>query len=426
MRAVWKREVSPFAILAFATLSACSDDSGGQDVVTNDADTQDAGPDAAHAADVEAGPMDGMDADASLSDDVRLEFDFAEFNAEMEAIVEEYDLEGATVALVHRDAGVVLERAFGGFEMDRQANLASSSKVLAAGVLLRLADDGLLDLDVPISEIIGDWGERDHDPTLAQLLSNSSGMSGLIDNPAFAPYLCMFSDSTTLGACGRDIYTSPDDRLNADPDTEYRYGGAPWQLAGAIAESVSGKSWNTLIDEIYVQPCELEGLAYGNPFGDFIVEAVSSQQLAYPEDGLVLEPSDNPNIEGGAYTSAGDYGRLLLMHLRGGQCPGGRVLSESAVERMREDRVAEWGGSASLGPYEYSLTGYGLGWWIDRDVPGFVNDPGIFGATPWLDEARGYAGMILVEDRVELAEVFLERLIPLAAEAVDTALEDAP
>jgi CubicO group peptidase (beta-lactamase class C family) len=349
--------------------------------------------------------------------------DFSAFDAELEEIVSEFELEGASVAVVHRDAGVIHERSFGAWEVDRRSLIASSSKVLSAGVLAHLADQGLLDLDAPISTYVGDWGERDHDfdPTVAQLLSNSSGMLGIIDNPAYPPYLCMVSDRTTLGACARTIYTARDARVTVAPDTEYHYGGAQWQLAGAIAEEVSGKTWNTLIDELYVAPCELGGLAYGNPYSDYVLDVFDTRSASYPPDGLVLEPSDNPNIEGGAYTSAGDYARVLLMHLRGGVCPGGRVLSEAMVARMQEDRIAEWGGTASLGDFEYSMEGYGLGWWLDRDAPGLVSDPGIFGATPWIDGPRGYGAMVLVEGSVDLGEVFLQRLVPLAAAAVDDA-----
>ena len=374
------------------------------------------------------GSGSGGDDTASGPDDTgegteELEPDFSAFDDELEAILAEYDLEGASAAIVHRDLGMVYERAYGTWEVDRQSFIASASKVLSAGVLAHLDDEGLVDLDAPISTYVDDWGERAHDfdPTLAQMLSNSSGMTGLLDNPAYPPYLCMLSDRTTLGACGRSLYTAQDAAVTVAPDTEYHYGGAQWQLAGAIAEEVSGTPWNTLIDELYVEPCELEGLAYGNPYGDYVQELVETRSVAYPADGLVLAPSDNPNIEGGAYTSAGDYGRLLQMHLRGGACPGGRVLSEAAVARMQEDRILEWGGEASLGPVEYSLEGYGLGWWHDRDQPGLIADPGVWSATPWLDLNRGYGVMVQVEGGGEVADAFLQRLVPLAGAAFDEA-----
>ncbi len=59
--------------------------------------------------------------------------------------------------------------------------------------------------------------------------------------------------------------------------------------------------------------------------------------------------TDNPNIEGGGYANVSDYGKLLLMHLRCGLCGEERVLSEDAVARMQEDRLAEYGGTSLSG-----------------------------------------------------------------------------
>ncbi len=101
--------------------------------------------------------------------------------------------------------------------------------------------------------------------TPAQLLSNSSGLVGLLPDPGYTPYVCQFLPAGTLQDCAASIFSTPDDDADVlAPDTEFRYGGAQWQVAGAVAEVASGKPWAQLIDEIYVQPCGLETLAYNN------------------------------------------------------------------------------------------------------------------------------------------------------------------
>ena len=61
---------------------------------------------------------------------------------------------------------------------------------------------------------------------------------------------------------------------------------------------------------------------------------------------------------------------------------------------MQQDRIAAaYGGTTNRALRQ----GYGLGWWIDRSHPGVVADIGLYGATPWLDVARGYGAMILIE-----------------------------
>ena len=70
-------------------------------------------------------------------------------------------------------------------------------KTNTAGVLLRLQDDGLLDMDAPVADV-ADWGAGNPSITPAQLVSSSSGLVGLLPNPAYGPYLCQFLVAGTL------------------------------------------------------------------------------------------------------------------------------------------------------------------------------------------------------------------------------------
>ncbi len=346
------------------------------------------------------------------------EFDFSAAEAEVEAFLDETDeVDGVGAIIVHRDYGVIYQRSFGAFTDDRISLIASASKMISAGVLLRLQDEELLDIDEPIIDVVG-WGE--HNPTLtpAQLVSNSSGLVSLTQNPAYAPYLCQYLARGTLEDCARTIFaTDRDDDDIVEPDTQFNYGGGQWQLAGGVAEVVSGKSWAELIDEIYVEPCGLEVLAYNNHF----TQLTSSSPFGYPDDfdgdPSVLMATDNPNIEGGAYSTIGDYGKLLLMHLRGGVCGDQRVLSEEAIRRMHTDRIFDaYGGSTDGG-----TGGYGLGWWLDRTEPDVTWDPGAYGAFPWIDESRGYAAYFQLEATSGLGAQLFGRTVDLINEAIDDA-----
>lgn len=328
--------------------------------------------------------------------------DFSAFDQAITDFLSENQLEGASVVVVSRDEGIVHLKQFGSFEADRISLIASSSKVMSAGVLMHLADAGLLDVDAPVSDYLGDWGEFKTNISVAQMLSNSAGMVGLIDDPLYAPYLCQYLDGGTLSDCAKKIYTADDAEDLIPPDTEFRYGGGQWQLAGGVAEVVSGKPWGALIDEIYVQPCGLESTGYNNHYSKGFASGGVDGALTYPDffqgDLANLGETQNPSIEGGAYTTARDYGKILHMHLTGGRCGDTQVLSQAAVARMQEDRIGEKYDGSSLDP---TLPGYGFGWWVSREEP-VVADPGAYGATPWLDNARGYAAMVILEAKAEL------------------------
>jgi len=318
-------------------------------------------------------------------------YDFSAVAPIVADFVEANDLNGAGFIVVQRDDGVIYRDYWGEFDEDRISLIASSSKMITAGVLMRLDDDGLLDIDAPVADVV-DWGTANPDITPAQLLSNSSGLVGLLPNPAYGPYVCQYIAAGTLQECGEAIFTTAaDDADIAAPDAEFRYGGAQWQVAGAVAEIASGKSWAELIDEIYVQPCGLDVLSYNNHFTQ-----IASEGFSYPTsfagDPSTLADTDNPNMEGGAYVTTGDYGALLLMHLRDGKCGDTQVLSPEALDRLHRDRILE----AYNGNAGGAATGYGMGWWIDREN-GRISDGGAYGSVPWLDLEDGYGAYLVIE-----------------------------
>lgn len=342
-----------------------------------------------------------MLAGCAEQDDHATELDFSSFDQALEAAIAAYNrsmpdapIRGASAIVVHADHGLLYSKGYGEFAADRLYLIASSSKILSVGVLMRLADQNLVQIDGPIGAYLDEWGQTSASPlTLVQLFSNSSGLPSLSEVSSAAtdmnsPYysnLCQYNHVGTLTDCGKLLYATEPLR---PADTQFTYGGSQWQLGGAVAEQVSGKSWSQLIDETYATPCQMPSLGYTNQF--------AMAGTMYPTNFQGMEANlpvtSNPSIEGGAYVTAPDYAKVLLMHLRGGMCDGGRVLSEASVQAMQEDRIAKYGGVTG----NPVANGYGMGWWLDTDDH-VLSDPGAYGAYPWLDLERGYGAMIIIE-----------------------------
>jgi CubicO group peptidase (beta-lactamase class C family) len=406
------------ALAGLSHLGACAEEKADPQLVRNlnPATRADGG------AAKDGGPAATKDGGAGASKDgggsKTSQLDFTSFDEALDKAIADYNaspagatqpIKGASAVVVHKDLGLVHSKGYGEFEADRLYLIASASKILSAGVLMRLADEGKLDIDKPISDYLAEaWDEHKTNVTTAQLLSNSSGLPSLPELSAagasmmpaklaqYAAHFCQYMPAGKLSDCGKSIYSDETPENNREPDVEFLYGGSQWQLAGAVAEQVSGKSWAELIEEIYVEPCGANSLAYTNQFG---ARADGSSALTYPKDfeGDVskLPKSDNPSIEGGAYVTAPDYAKFLLMHLRDGKCDDNEVLSKEAVETMRTDRVAAYGGSPSTNPTMPSpYSEYGLGWWMNDDM---IADPGAYGAFPFLDLKRKYGAMIVIE-----------------------------
>jgi CubicO group peptidase (beta-lactamase class C family) len=189
-----------------------------------------------------------------------------------------------------------------------------------------------------------------------------------------------------LQECAEQVFTRPDDDADTvEPDTEFRYGGVQWTVAGAVAEVASGRTWAQLVDETIATPCGLDSLGYT----DF--------QSEFDGDPANLPPTENPNPEAGAYIDAPDYAQVLLMQLRGGMCGDEQVLSPEAVEAMLANRIGEVYGGDTSGPATGpDKGGYGMGWWLDANN-GRRFAYGAFGAVPMLDPDNGFGVYFVTE-----------------------------
>lgn len=340
--------------------------------------------------------------------------DFAAIAPVVEEFIAERGLEGAGLVLVTADDGIVYEQYWGAFDADRISLVASSSKMVSAGVLMYLHDRGLLDIDAPIAVTMADdprWSQAPPTITPAQLISNSSGLVGLLPNPAYGPYLCQFLPTGTLQDCAVEILTTAaDDADVIAPDTEFRYGGGQWQVAGGLAEAVSGRSWDELVDEVYREPCGIDDFGYNNHFTQ-----LGPVDFNYPTlfdgDLSVLAATDNPNLEGGLYTTVRAYAEVLLMHLRDGRCGDTEVMSAAAIDRLHADRTGE---------VYSSPTAYGMGWWIDR-ASGRLTDPGAYGSVAWIDPVRRSGGFLVIEADSVTGSELAGRLYPVIDPIIDGA-----
>ena len=343
--------------------------------------------------------------------------DFSAVGPIVDDFVADRGLNGAGLVVVSRGEGMVHEQYWGEFDADRISLIASSSKMITSGVLLHLQDEGLLDIDAPVADVV-DWGSGNPAVTPAQLISNSSGLVGLFPDPVFAPYLCQFIADDTLQNCAESIFTTTDDDADViPPDTQFRYGGGQWAVAGAVAEVASGQSFAELVDEIFAQPCGLESLEFNNHFAQ--IGSGFGYPVEFGGDPATLVATDNPSPGGGAYITAPDYGRLLLMHLEDGICGDTQVLSPESLATMHADRIgATYDGQAGAVPTASDGgTGYGMGWWVDRST-GRISDGGAYGSVPWLDLDDGYGAYLVIEADSETGG----ELAALLEDVIDTAM----
>ena len=326
-------------------------------------------------------------------------YDFSAVDSAVADFMDVYRVSGLTMAVVHKDDGQIYEMGYGDFDRDRVSLIASTGKVLSAGVILTLVDDGLLDLDRPVAEYL-DWGDHHSTVTMRHLLSMMSGIPE--DFPS-----CAGDPATSLQECARSIFEN--ESRSVPPGEEFRYSADAWQFAGAVAEIVSGKTWDALVEERLVAPCGLTNTGY----------RTFDTNLGYPQafagDPAAIEPSENPNLGGGAYTAIDDYSKVLAMHLGGGVCGQQRVLSLAMVQSMQEALVPA---GATLPPWRPEALNYGMGWWWFEEDPPLLVDSGSFGARSVLLREEDWGAILIIELSTVVGSIMYREIVPLIREAV--------
>jgi len=344
--------------------------------------------------------------------------DFSAADAWMADFVDTQPLfPGGSMIIVDKDRGVIHKSVFGNQDDDSLVLLASTSKVPTVMLLMALHEDDTnvdFDIQAPIANYLPWQGVWDEAITTENLVSNRSGIPGLTNlftRPAdYAPHICQYGPVGTLLECVETLYTSELPNIpGTAPDTAFDYGGTQWQLAGGVAETVGGASWNQLWDQYIGEPCGLTMSRYGNNL---------SFAADWTGDADALVGLDNPNMEGGMMSSLDDYAKLLSLHLNDGYCGDNAVLSAQGVAFMRLPRTEPEG----------TQRGYGMGWWItppveDGSIYLYV-DPGFYGSVSWIDIERNYAGAVFFEEyggvggQIGSGGVIRE-MIPLIEEAID-------
>ena len=138
-------------------------------------------------------------------------------------------------------------------KVDTNFRIASISKILTAEAVLKLVDQGLLQLDEPIVGPIADtigltlFDERARNITIRQLLSHTSGISNFLKiffEAGFYDQMSMLTE--TLGQ-----------PLATEPGSTFKYSNVNFVLLGKAIELATGIAYQDAVKELVLDPLGL-------------------------------------------------------------------------------------------------------------------------------------------------------------------------
>jgi len=264
------------------------------------------------------------------------------------------------------------ERMYGSFSADQRVAIASSSKMVAGLVILRLIDQGFLTLDSTTGAVLG-WTGPQSAITLQQLLSFTSGLDREMP--------CTVLAGIDLADCVTSISQQP---LVAAPGTRFDYGSTHLHVAARMAEVVTGQSWANLFATQLKAPLGL-----------------TSPDLAWYTAPRQALGTTNPLIAGGIRATMNEYAKILALDFNRGTYQGNTLINSALFTAQATEQYP----NTVIGNSPFANSGlnfhYGLAAWLECPPPAtncaVLSSPGAFGFTPWFDRDSGYYAILGME-----------------------------
>jgi CubicO group peptidase (beta-lactamase class C family) len=228
-------------------------------------------------------------------------------------------------------------------------HLGSCTKSMTATLLGLLVEQGQLTWETTIAELFPDLIIRPEYQklTAVHLLSHRAGIPG---QATPEPYGRLHNQLWRLrGPLPRQRRTVIELVLSEPPVSEpgsiYNYSNHGYIIAGAMAEQVTGLSWEELMQQRLFQPLGMQIVGFGAPGTPGTEDQPWGHLNCLPvAPESTNPPSDNPPVLGPAgtvHSALRDWALYASLHVRGARGEGGLLLKPETFQQLHKDRYAQ-------------------------------------------------------------------------------------
>ena len=310
------------------------------------------------------------------------------------------------VVLVGNEKGIVYQKAFGvknpltneKYAIDDIFRIASMTKAITSVAVLKLWEDGKINLDDPIekyipefkdAEILETFNEKDSSYTskpstkkitIRQLLTHTSGIGyDFIDgNPSIKAIfhkkkqsfmkngvMCFCDEDVTIGEAIRNLADVP---LHHEPGEKFTY-SMGLDVLGYMIEIVSGKKLDVFYREEIFDPLDMNDTYFYLP--DSKKERLVPVQTKKDDDWVIFEDdrfNENYPVEGkrkffaggcGLSSTVEDYYKFLSVFLNNGKYKGKSFIGKQTNDLLFQNQLPDTFGFG---------VGLALGIVLDKDL----------------------------------------------------------
>jgi CubicO group peptidase (beta-lactamase class C family) len=259
---------------------------------------------------------------------------------------------------------------------------ASTSKAVAAALVLGLAQEGKLDLDADVNQYLKSWRVAENEftrqkkVTLRLLLSHRAGLPSTnfpYDEKGAPPTLLQVLEGKAPAGNKAAV-------VELLPGSKWQYSNIGYVVVQQLLEDVSGKPLAAIAKERVFIPLRMASSTFAYPLSP---ERQKNEALPHDEQGAVGTPGMHPTAlaQGGLMTTPSDLARFACDLLAAYKGRSGRLLTPASVRLMLSKEVdldPQIFGIPAADGLGVFLTGSGNGFCFSH--PGY-NSPG---SSSWL------------------------------------------
>jgi CubicO group peptidase (beta-lactamase class C family) len=232
---------------------------------------------------------------------------------------------------------------------------ASMSKPVTAMAVLRLVQEGKIDLDADVNTYLKSWKipaneySKEDPVTVRELLSHTSGL-GTHDGALYDPDKGVPSMVDILD--GKPPATTPPVRVEWEPGKKYAYANGGYMILELLVSELTGKPFAEAMTELVLAPIGMGHSTFQAPLSP---AKAATATMAYDESGTrgtAAKHFVEPNAAaGGLWTTATDYAKFVI-----------ELQKEYAGEshRVLDQKMARMMVTAGMGPSESIRWGLGV------------------------------------------------------------------
>ncbi len=227
-------------------------------------------------------------------------------SAFVEKFMEEQKVPGMSISVSYKDS-LIWSQGFGYADVENKVpattnskfRCASISKLYATVLTARLAEDGIIDLDKPVTDILKDYPRKKWGFTIRHIESHTSGIRTYADKDTKLHHL---HNSIENG-----IKIFQDDPLLFIPGTGYQYSTYAFVVLSACLQEVTGTPYFQLLKDTLLTKLDMNNTYLDDPLA-IIPERAGTYSLDSVGNLIHAPYSDNryKAAGGGIFTSTED------------------------------------------------------------------------------------------------------------------------